>query len=92
MTDVTLTRVQKLTSLAEEIGITMAQFALAWTLQNENVTSAIVGARTPEQIKSNLGADEIEIPADVMKKVDEILGDSIVSDSSLTKSPPERLV
>ena len=92
MTDVTLTRVQKLKSLAEEIGITMPQFALAWTLQNENVSSAIVGARTPEQIKSNLGADEIEIPADVMKKVDEILGDSIVNDPSLTNSPPERLV
>ncbi|HEY7796193.1 MAG TPA: aldo/keto reductase family protein [Microbacteriaceae bacterium] len=92
MTDVTLSRVQKLKPLAEELGISMAQFALAWTLQNPNVTSAIVGARNPEQIKSNLGADEVSIPAEIMKKVDEILGDSIISDPSLTKSPAERLV
>jgi aryl-alcohol dehydrogenase-like predicted oxidoreductase len=92
MTDETLSRVQQLKPLAEELGVSMPQFALAWTLQNSNVTAAIVGARTPEQIKSNLGADEIEIPTEIMKKVDEILGDSIISDPSLTKSPPERLV
>lgn len=92
MTDVTLSRVQKLKPLAEELGISMPQFALAWTLQNSNVTAAIVGARSPEQIKSNLGADEVSIPVEIMKKVDEILGDSIISDPSLTKSPAERLV
>ncbi len=92
MTEQTLTRVQKLKPLAEELGVSMAQFSLAWTLQNTNVSAAIVGARSPEQIKSNLGADEVEIPKEIMKKVDEILGDSVVSDPSLTKSPPERLV
>lgn len=92
MTDVTLSRVQKLKPLAEELGISMPQFALAWTLQNANVTAAIVGARSPEQIKSNLGADEVSIPVEILKKVDEILGDSIISDPSLTKSPAERLV
>lgn len=92
MTEKTLTRVQRLKPLAEELNVSMAQFALAWTLQNSNVSAAIVGARSPEQLKSNLGADEIEIPQELMKKVDEILGDSVVSDPSLTKSPPERLV
>ena len=92
MTDETLTRVQKLKPLAEELGISMPQFALAWTLQNSNVTAAIVGARNPEQMNSNLGADEIEIPSEIMKKVDEILDDSIITDPSLTKSPAERLV
>lgn len=92
MSDATLSRVQQLKPLAEQLGVSMAQFALAWTLQNSNVSAAIVGARTPEQIKSNLGADTIEIPAEIMKKVDEILGDSIISDPSLTKSPAERLV
>ena len=92
MTETTLTRVQQLKELADQMGVSMPQFALAWTLQNPNVSSAIVGARTPEQIKSNLGADEIEIPKEIMKRVDEILGDSIVTDPSLTKSPPERLV
>lgn len=92
MSDATLSRVQQLKPLAEQLGVSMAQFALAWTLQNSNVSAAIVGARTPEQIKSNLGADTIEIPAEILKKVDEILGDSIISDPSLTKSPAERLV
>jgi len=92
MTDETLSRVQQLKPLAEELGVNMPQFALAWTLQNPNVSSAIVGARTPEQIKSNLGADETEIPKEVMKRIDQILGDSVVTDPSLTKSPPERLV
>ena len=92
MTDSTLTRIQKLLPIAKELGISMPQLALAWTLQNSNVSAAIVGARNPDQIKSNLGADEIEIPSAMMKKIDEALGDSVVRDPALTKSPAERLV
>ena len=92
MTDSTLTRIQKLLPVAEELDISMPQLALAWTLQNSNVSAAIVGARNPDQIKSNLGADEIEIPSAMMKKIDEALGDSVVRDPALTKSPAERLV
>ena len=92
MTDKTLSRIQKLKPIAEELELTMAQLSLAWTLQNPNVTSAIVGARTPEQIQSNLAAHDVEIPKPVMKKIDEILDDSIVRDPNLTTSPPERLV
>ena len=88
----TLTRIQNLKPIAEELNLTMAQLALAWTLQNPNVTSAIVGARTPEQIESNLAANDVELPKEVMTKIDEILDDSIVRDPSLTTSPPERLV
>ena len=54
LTDEVLTRVQQLKPLADELGITMAQFALAWVLQNKNVSSAIVGATSPEQITSNI--------------------------------------
>ena len=92
MTDSTLTRIQKLLPIAKELGISMPQLALAWTLQNSNVSAAIVGARNPDQIKSNLGADEIGIPSAMMKKIDEALGDSVVRDPALTKSPAERLV
>ena len=92
MTDSTLTRIQKLLPITKELGISMPQLALAWTLQNSNVSAAIVGARNPDQIKSNLGADEIEIPSAMMKKIDETLGDSVVRDPALTKSPAERLV
>jgi aryl-alcohol dehydrogenase-like predicted oxidoreductase len=88
----TLERIQSLKPIADELGVSMAQMALAWTLQNSNVSAAIVGARTPEQIQSNLGAESVQIPEELMQKIDQILGDSIVRDPSLTKSPPERLV
>ena len=84
-------RVQLLKPLADECGATMAQFALAWVLRNPNVSSAIVGATTPEQIKSNVGALEIQISDEVAKKAEEILGDSAVFDPAETKSPPARL-
>ncbi|MFN4846589.1 MAG: aldo/keto reductase family protein [Rhodoluna sp.] len=92
LTDEVLTRVQQLKPLADELGITMAQFALAWVLQNKNVSSAIVGATSPEQITSNIGAVGIEIPKEIMIKVTEILGPVIVSDPKETRAPETRLV
>ena len=90
--DDVLAKVQELIPLAEECGATMAQFALAWTLKNPNVTSAIVGATKPEQITSNIGALDIEISDDVMKRAAEILQPVAVFDPAETKSPPARLV
>jgi aryl-alcohol dehydrogenase-like predicted oxidoreductase len=90
MTDEILTKVQKLAPLAKEVGLDMAQFAIAWVLQNPNVSAAIVGASKPEQIASNVAAAGVEIPKEIMKKVDEILGDSIVTDPELTLSPETR--
>ena len=90
MGEKTLTAVQQLKPLAEGLGLTMAQFALAWVLQNKAVSAAIVGASRPEQMADNLGASGVEIPAEVMKKVDEVLADVIISDPELTKSPAER--
>lgn len=91
MSETTLTRVQGLKPLADELGITMAQFAIAWVLQNKNVAAAIVGASKPEQITSNLAATGVVIPAEIMAKVDEVLGDVIERDPSKTKSPDARL-
>jgi aryl-alcohol dehydrogenase-like predicted oxidoreductase len=90
MGEETLTAVQRLRPLAEELGLTMAQFALAWVLQNKAVSAAIVGASRPEQMADNLGASGVEIPADVMKQVDEVLAGIYVTDPELTKSPAER--
>ena len=90
MTEDTLTKVQKLRPLAEELSLTMAQFGIAWVLQNQNVAAAIVGASKPEQIASNVAAVGVEIPAATMAKVDEILGNAVVTDPSLTKSPNPR--
>ncbi|MEY3405960.1 MAG: hypothetical protein RLZZ556_32 [Actinomycetota bacterium] len=87
-----LTRVQQLKPLADELGITMAQFALAWVLQNKNVSSAIVGATSPEQISSNIDAVGVEIPQEIMDKVTQILAPVIVSDPRETRAPEARLV
>lgn len=91
MSETTLTRVQGLKPLAEELGITMAQFAIAWVLQNKNVAAAIVGASKPEQITSNLAASGVVIPAEIIAKVDQVLGDVIERDPAKTKSPEGRL-
>ena len=91
MTDDVLTRVQQLAPLAKEVGLDMAQFAVAWVLQNDNVSAAIVGASRPEQISSNVKAAGVKLPAEIMKKVDEILGDVVITDPSNTKSPEGRL-
>jgi len=92
LTDEVLTKVQELKPIAEELGVTMAQFALAWVLQNKNVSSAIVGATTPDQIKSNLGAVGVEIPAEVMAKVTDIFASIAVTDPKETRSPEARLI
>ncbi len=90
LTDEVLTKVQKLLPLAQELGLEMGQLAISWVLQNENVAAAIVGASKPEQITANAKAAGVKIPADAMKKVDEILGTSIITDPALTQSPPTR--
>lgn len=92
MTDEALASVQKLKPLADSLGLTMAQFGLAWVLANPNVSSAIVGASRPEQITDNVKAVGVEIPQDIMTQVDEILSGLIVTDPAETKSPPARLV
>lgn len=92
LSDEVLTRVQLLSPLAEQLGLTMAQFALAWVLQNDNVASAIVGATKPEQISSNIAAVGVEIPEQVMNQVSEILSPVAVFDPRETKAPEARLV
>jgi aryl-alcohol dehydrogenase-like predicted oxidoreductase len=91
LTDEVLIQVQQLRPLADELGLTMAQFALAWVLQNPNVSSAIVGATTPEQITSNLGAVGVEIPTEIMAKVTEILRPVAITEPRETKAPETRL-
>jgi aryl-alcohol dehydrogenase-like predicted oxidoreductase len=92
LSDEVLSRVALLEPLAQALNLTMAQFALAWVLQNDNVASAIVGATKPEQISSNIEAVGVEIPADVMTQVSEILSPVAVFDPRETKSPEARLV
>ncbi len=74
-----LTRVQQLKPLAEQAGLTMAQLAVAWVLQNPNVASAIIGASKPEQVRSNAEAAGVVLEADLLARIDEVLGDAVVS-------------
>jgi voltage-dependent potassium channel beta subunit len=73
-----LSAVQELRPLADGLGITMAQLALAWVLREPGVSSAIVGASRPEQVEDNVAASGIELDADVLERIDEILGGVLV--------------
>jgi aryl-alcohol dehydrogenase-like predicted oxidoreductase len=75
--DELLARVQELRPVADGLGITMAQLALAWVLREPNVASAIVGASRPEQVEDNAAASGIELDAATLERIDEILGDSV---------------
>jgi aryl-alcohol dehydrogenase-like predicted oxidoreductase len=90
MTDEVLTRVQKLQPVAREAGLSMAQLAVAWVLQNRNVSSAIIGASKPEQVRDNVKAAGVKLDAALMKKIDEVLGDVVVRDPKKTASPAKR--
>ncbi len=72
-----LERVQRLRPVAEELGLTLAQLALAWVLREENVASAIVGATRPEQVEDNAAASGVELDEKTLVRIDEILGDSV---------------
>ncbi|AYF26203.1 aldo/keto reductase family protein [Micromonospora tulbaghiae] len=90
MTDDVLTRVQRLKPLAEQAGLTMAQLAVAWVLQNPNVSSAIVGASRPEQVHDNVKAAGVKLDADLLKAIDEIVEPVTERDPSKTESPAQR--
>jgi aryl-alcohol dehydrogenase-like predicted oxidoreductase len=86
ISDATLTAVQRLVPLAAEAGLTMAQLAIAWVLQNPNVSSAIVGASRPEQIVSNAEAAGVRLDASLMARIDEAVADVVIRDPERTVS------
>jgi aryl-alcohol dehydrogenase-like predicted oxidoreductase len=68
-----LERVQLLQPVAADAGLSMAQLALAWVLQNPNVSAAIVGASRPEQLAENAKAAGVRLDAEVMARIEEAL-------------------
>ncbi len=92
MRDDVLERVQQLTPLAEQSGLSMAALAVAWTLQNENVATAIIGASRPEQVVDNVAAAGVKLDADLLAQVDEILAPVVERDpaKTLESSPKTR--
>jgi len=90
LTDETLTAVQQLRPLADEAGLSPAQLAVAWTLQNPNVSAAIIGATRPEQVRENVKAAGARLDPGLMSKIDEVLDPVIIRDPARTVSPPAR--
>lgn len=84
LADDLLAKIQRLMPLAAEAGLSLAQLAIAWTLQNPAVTSAIVGASRPEQVKENARAAGVQLQQDLLDRIDHILRDEIVLDPAFT--------
>jgi aryl-alcohol dehydrogenase-like predicted oxidoreductase len=84
LTDEVLTRVQALKPIADDCGLSMAQLAVAWVLQNPNVSAAIIGASRPEQVVENVKASGVRLEPAVLARIDEALGDVVVRDPAQT--------
>ncbi|GAA1904910.1 aldo/keto reductase family protein [Lapillicoccus jejuensis] len=93
MNDETLTRVQKLKPVADDAGLSMAQLAVAWVLQNPNVSAALVGASRPEQVGENVKAAGVTLEPELMQRIDDALGDLVERDPGKTveNSPQQRV-
>jgi len=93
LADDVLRKVQQLKPVAEQAGLTPAQLAVAWTLQNPAVSAAIVGASRPEQIRETVKASGVRLDPAVLRRIDDILVDHTVTDpafipASSTHSTP----
>ncbi|MBM7776464.1 aryl-alcohol dehydrogenase-like predicted oxidoreductase [Actinokineospora baliensis] len=85
--DEVLVAVQNLRPLAEEAGLSLAQLAIAWVLQNPNVASAIIGASRPEQVTENAAAAGKKLDADLLAAIDKVLDGVVERDPRLTVTP-----
>ncbi len=90
MRDEVLEAVQKLQPVADSVGLTMSQLAIAWVLQNDNVSSAIMGATKPSQVKENVKACGVKLDASVMSAIDSALGTLPERDPKQNISPNPR--
>ena len=92
MTDDVLSRVQALKPVADDLGLSLAQLAIAWVLHNDNVATAIIGASRPDQVHENVKAAGVSIPAEALARIDQALGDVVERDPARTleSSPKTR--
>ena len=90
MKDDVLEAVQLLKPIAESVDLSMSQLALAWVLQNPSVSSAIMGATKPAQIRDNVKASGVKLPAEVMKAIDGAIGKVAERDPKKNVSPNPR--
>jgi aryl-alcohol dehydrogenase-like predicted oxidoreductase len=91
MNDDVLGKVQELKPIADDLGLSMAALAVAWVLQNDNVAAAIIGASRPEQVAQNVKASGVRLDDEVLKRIDEALGDTVNRDpAQVLKTTPKR--
>ncbi|MBE6475156.1 MAG: aldo/keto reductase [Actinomyces succiniciruminis] len=90
MRDDVLTAVQQLKPIADDAGLSMPQLAIAWVLQHDFISAALVGASRPEQLVENVKASGVKLGDDVMAAIDAALGDIVERDPALTRSPEQR--
>jgi aryl-alcohol dehydrogenase-like predicted oxidoreductase len=91
MSDDVLSAVQSLAPIADGLGITMAQLAIAWVLANPNVAGAIVGASRPEQVVSNVQASGVTLDSTTLAQIDDAILGQAETDPALTVSPDTRV-
>jgi aryl-alcohol dehydrogenase-like predicted oxidoreductase len=72
-----LRAVQQLKPIAEEAGLTLPQFALAWVLREPNIASAIIGASRPEQVRENAGASGVAIDTELFVRAERIVDEAL---------------
>jgi aryl-alcohol dehydrogenase-like predicted oxidoreductase len=91
--DEVLIGVQKLQPIADENELTMAQLAVAWVLQNDNVAAAIIDASRPAQVAENVKASGVRLSPETLAAIDDAIGDLAERDASKTasSSPKRRL-
>jgi aryl-alcohol dehydrogenase-like predicted oxidoreductase len=65
--------VEALRPIAERLGITLAQLALAWNVHQPGVTSAIAGSRNPNHVRSNAAAGDVELDEQTLRELDAVL-------------------
>lgn len=74
LTDDNLDKVEELSKVAGNLGISLSVLALAWILRLPQISSVITGASTPDQIEANVAASGFRIPADALEEIEKILG------------------
>jgi aryl-alcohol dehydrogenase-like predicted oxidoreductase len=90
MRDEVLEAVAKLKPIAEGLDLTMSQLALAWALANPNVSSVIMGASKPSQVKENVKASGVKLSTQTLSEINKALGSIPETNPERTESPNPR--
>jgi aryl-alcohol dehydrogenase-like predicted oxidoreductase len=90
MRDEVFTAVQRLKPIADGLNLTMSQLALAWALANPNVSSVIMGASKPSQVKENVKAAGVKLSQQTLAEIDKVLGSIPETNPERTESPNPR--